>query len=43
MELNLKGKHVVVTGGANGLCHDIAAAYYEAGAMSTRQTSAPAS
>lgn len=32
MELNLKGKHVVVTGGANGLCYDIAAAYYEAGA-----------
>ena len=32
MELNLEGKHVVVTGGANGLCHDIARAYYEAGA-----------
>ena len=32
MELNLKGKHVVVTGGANGLCYDIAEAYQEAGA-----------
>lgn len=32
MELNLTHKHIVVTGGANGLCHDIARAYYEAGA-----------
>ena len=32
MELDLKGKHAVVTGGANGLCYDIAKAYYEAGA-----------
>ena len=31
MELNLAHKNIVVTGGANGLCHDIAKAYYEAG------------
>ena len=31
MELNLANKNIVITGGANGLCYDIAKAYYEAG------------
>lgn len=32
MKLDLTGRTAVVTGGANGLCHDIAKVYYEAGA-----------
>lgn len=32
MELNLTNKTAVVTGGANGLCYEIAKAYYNAGA-----------
>lgn len=32
MLIDLKGMTAVVTGGANGLCHDIAKAYYESGA-----------
>ena len=31
MELNLANKNIVITGGANGLCFDIAKAYYDAG------------
>ena len=31
MELNLANKNIVITGGANGLCYDIAKAYYDAG------------
>ena len=31
MELNLVNKNIVITGGANGLCFDIAKAYYDAG------------
>ena len=31
MELNLVNKNIVITGGANGLCYDIAKAYYDAG------------
>ena len=32
MELNLKGKRAVVTGGASGLCYTVAKAFYDAGA-----------
>ena len=31
MELNLTNKNIIITGGANGLCYDIAKAYYDAG------------
>ncbi len=32
MELSLRNRTAIVTGGANGLCHDIARAYHAAGA-----------
>ena len=32
MELNLKGKRAVMTGGASGLCYTVAKAFYDAGA-----------
>ena len=31
MELNLTNKNIIITSGANGLCYDIAKAYYDAG------------